>query len=99
MKRLSTLRAVGIYAVAGLTMSVGACSCEDASPVLSRLAAEIEIEPQTLDFGNVPVGAQSQKAVAITNSGSDKLSVCIRIPDMPDMGACTRQARLVRKWR
>lgn len=90
MKRLSTLRAVGIYAVAGLTMSVGACSCEDSSPVLSRLAAEIEIEPQALDFGNVPVGAQSQKAVAITNSGSDKLSVCIRIPDMPDMGACTQ---------
>ena len=45
---------------------------------------------KTLDFGNVPMGARSQKAVNVTNPGSDKLSICVSIPSESVVDACTQ---------
>jgi len=86
----ANVKSFGAMAVAGLVASASACSCEDTSPVLSRLSAEIELTPETLDFGNVPVGARSQKAINVTNPGSDKLSICVSIPAEDVVDACTQ---------
>lgn len=70
----------------GLGMSVLGCECDDPGPGLSRLVADMKLDPESIDFGPVPIGAAIQVPVAVQNTGTDDLKICIvKSPD-PEEG-------------
>ena len=55
--------------------AAGACQCEDDTAGLARRAARIEVEPQTLDFGEVIMGVRTRGVVTVRNAGDATLEI------------------------
>lgn len=74
-----------VWAGIGLLLGGAGCECEQ-EPALGRLQPQIRVyDPRvdsegsidTLDFGNVPLGAVATLAVGVNNSGTDVLVICL----------------------
>lgn len=58
-------------------MSISACNCGDDGNVLSQLKSQIEVTPEALAFGEVPLGAVFELPLSIKNIGTDILKICV----------------------
>ena len=54
----------------GIAMSLAGCECGTDGPGLTALKADLELNPQQIDFGQVPVGAVLQLPIAVKNTPS-----------------------------
>ena len=73
----------------GIAMSIAGCECEGAGPPLTRLAADIEVMPTTLDFGETSLGTVKQLPVSVRNTGDDRLRICLQLSDPTETNGCT----------
>lgn len=60
------------WAAALLTLAAGACTCDES---LGTLEGKLDVQPSALDFGDVPVGAEKQLELTLTNRGSFVLDI------------------------
>src|SRR5688500_16309407 len=71
-----------VSAVCG-AISIAGCECGGDGPGLTRLQAQISVNPQELTFGDVPIGARMKMAVAVENKGTDVLRLCLASSTLP----------------
>src|SRR5687768_275039 len=69
-------------ATAAMSLSLGACSCGD-DGTFSREGPGIEVSPEALAFGDVPLGAIAELALGIKNTGEEPLHICVEGTDLP----------------
>lgn len=70
-------------------MAVGGCNCDDQ---LGVLEGAIRVEPEILDFGKVPLGAEKKLTLTMENRGSFRLTVSefnAEPPVVPPAGTAT----------
>lgn len=74
-----------LLASTGAVLQLGGCACDE-DPSITRLRPDIRIyDPRasetdavdSLDFGEVPLGASVTLALGVTNTGSDILRICL----------------------
>jgi hypothetical protein len=56
----------------GLGLAASGCSCDE---TFVGLRGALEVEPEALDFGKVPVGGQAERTLTLRNSGNFTLKV------------------------
>lgn len=66
-----SLRSLG-FAALFATSSVAGCQCDDE---LARLNGALLVEPESLDFGKVPVGAEKKLMLTLRNKGDFRLTI------------------------
>jgi hypothetical protein len=71
-------------AVLGSYMSFAGCSCGEGDGI-TVLRPGIELTPEALAFGDVPLGAQKELALSVKNIGNDVLRVCVEGTDLPQV--------------
>lgn len=64
----------------GLALGGAGCSCDDTNPPLGRLQPELATETDTLDFGEVPLGALKELPLKVENKGQLGLLLCASAP-------------------
>ncbi len=72
--------AFGLFA-AGLSFS--GCSCDEP---IGKLNGQLGLDPEMLDFGDVPVGAEKELPLKLTNKGSYLLTIKSYSATMPFIG-------------
>jgi len=72
MRRRSTT--FGGAFLMGLILSIGACDC-GAPGTISKLVPQIEVEPQAVEFNEIPLGATRRIGLVVKNIGEAELIV------------------------
>jgi hypothetical protein len=54
-------------------LPLAACSCDEGGLTVTQ--SKLEVEPERLDFGKVPVGGQPLRAITLRNSGTANLNI------------------------